>query len=68
MTDTFFERIVMPRSRSRSLLSRMSSPEFLGIVAQHVALHDHLIDQCGFAVIDVGDNGYIGEVFRIREF
>ena len=32
-----------------------------GIVAQHVALHDHLIDQCGFAVIDVGDNGYIAK-------
>lgn len=28
LIDTFFERIVMPRSRSRSLLSRMSSPAF----------------------------------------
>ena len=39
-----------------------------GIVAQHVALHDHLIDQCGFAVIDVGDNGYIAKFLHKGNF
>ena len=49
---TFFAKMVMPRSRSRSLLSRMSSP--VSAVVNDVALVNDLVDKGGFPVIDVG--------------
>ena len=40
----------------------------LGIVAKHVALHDHLVDQGRFAVVYVSNDGDIAEFLHIRNF
>jgi hypothetical protein len=52
----FLERMVMPRSRSMSLESRMRSPLSLSL-AELPALAEHLVDEGGLAVVDVGDDG-----------
>ena len=33
------------------------------ILTKNAALLKQLIDQCGLAVIDVGDNGYVSDIF-----
>ena len=57
----FLARMVMPRSRSRSLESRMQLAAQLAL-AEQAGLAQHLIDQRRLAVIDVGDDGDIAEV------
>ena len=51
----------MPRSRSRSLESRICSPDELGF-AKLAALAQHAVDQGGLAVVDVGDDGHVADV------
>ena len=57
----FFARIVIPRSRSRSLESRICSPDQLRF-AKPPALPQHAIDQRRLAVVDVGDDGDVADV------
>ena len=57
----FLARIVMPRSRSRSLESRICSPTSWR-VAEPPALAQHAIDQGRLAVVDVGDDGHVADV------
>ena len=57
----FLARIVMPRSRSRSLESRMQlADELAG--AELAALAQQAVDQRGLAVVDVGDDGDVADV------
>ena len=51
----------MPRSRSRSLESRMQSPDELA-GAELAALPQQGIDQRGLAVVDVGDDGDVTDI------
>ena len=57
----FLARIVMPRSRSSSLESRMQLADELAL-AELAALAQQAIDQRRLAVIDVGDDGDIADV------
>jgi len=54
--------MVMPRSRSRSLLSitRSSTRWF----SRHAGGAEDRIDQGGLAVIDVRDDGYVADALR----
>ncbi len=54
----FLARMVMPRSRSRSLESITRSATLL-VVAEGVRLAQQAIDQGGLAVVDMGDDGDI---------
>ena len=62
----FLARMVMPRSRSRSLESRIRPccpPASLSSSsAEQAGLAQHLIDQGGLAVVDVGDDGDVADV------
>ena len=58
----FFDRMVMPRSFSRSLLSIMRS--VVTVRSLNVpGLLEQLVDEGGLAVVDVGDDGDIAEAF-----
>ena len=61
----FLARIVIPRSRSSSLVSRMLAHQLA--VAEPAALAQHAIDQRGLAVVDVGDDGDVANVFAAHE-
>ena len=36
------------------------------ILAVHAALLQHLVHQCGLAVVDVGDDGYVSQMFVLH--
>ena len=57
-TAQFFDRIVMPRSFSRSFGIHHARVDVL-VVAESAGLAQQLVDQGGLAVIDVGDDGDI---------
>ena len=51
----------MPRSRSRSLESRIRLPAVVG-VAEDVRLLEQPVDQRRLAVVDVGDDGDVAQM------
>ena len=57
----FLARMVMPRSRSRGLESRMQSP-WSWLARNWPGLAEQGIDQGGLAVVDVGDDGDVADV------
>ena len=57
----FLARMVMPRSRSRSLESIDALDQAL-VVAVDAALPQQAVDQGGLAVVDVGDDGDVAKV------
>ena len=59
--ETFFATIVIPRSRSRSLLSRIRSVRLL-IVTEQFSLMKHFVNQCSFSVVNVSDNRNISDL------
>ena len=58
----FLDRIVMPRSFSRSLLSITRSASTVRSL-KRARLLEQLVDEGGLAMVDVGDDGDIAEVF-----
>ena len=61
----FLARMVMPRSRSRSLESRMQPSarrELSSSSAEQAGLAHHLIDQRRLAVVDVGNDGHVAQI------
>jgi hypothetical protein len=61
LTAQFLARMVMPRSRSRSLLSITRSATF-SFSAEGAALAQQLVDQRGLAMVDVGDDGDVADL------
>ena len=57
----FFDRIVMPRSFSRSLLSITRSVARVRSL-KRAGLLEQLVDEGGLAMVDVGDDGDVAEV------
>ena len=55
----------MPRSRSRSLESRMQFALELAL-AEQAGLAEHLVDQRGLAVVDVGDDGDVSNICVVQ--
>jgi hypothetical protein len=60
-TEVALARMVIPRSRSRSLLSIARSAT-AWLVAEGARLLEQLVDQRGLAVVDVGDDGDIAQI------
>jgi len=57
----FLARMVMPRSRSRSLES-MTRSTTASLARKMPELPEHGVDEGGFAVVDVGDDGDVANV------
>lgn len=51
----------MPRSRSRSLLSRINSPVCFELSRRMCPAQDHLVYERRLAVIDVGDDRNVAQ-------
>jgi hypothetical protein len=60
----FGQRMVIPRSRSRSLLSRIRSPVTSCSLNSWLRM-DHFVNKGGLAVVNVGDNGDVANVFHV---
>ncbi len=57
----FLARMVMPRSRSRSFEIHHAHGHLL-VLAEGMCLAQQPVDQGGFAMVDVGDDGDISKV------
>ena len=66
-TEVHLARMVMPRSRSMSLLSIARSVDGL-VVAEGARLLEKLVDQRGLAMVDVRDDRDVAKVHGVRHF